>query len=450
MRSIYFLLFLLFFLFETKGQNVPKFSPKVNRVLFLLDVSGSMKTDWNNETRFETAKKLLVRLIDSVEQKNPHVEFAVRAFGFQFSREQKNCTDSKLLVPFAQNNTTKIKAALDKISPKGMTPITYSIAECVSDFPTDEKALNSIILISDGEENCNGNPCEAAKLLSAKRIALKPFIVGINLPIQIAEKFNCLGTVFTPNDEQSFSNTIGVIIKQTLNTTTTQVNLLDQNGNATITNIPFSLLDHSSGKILYNFVHKQDAKGNADTLFLSPVGTYDIVVYSTPPVRKNDIELTVGKHNIIAVDVPLGNINVSGNTPSDMSLVLHSNGKILAQQNTGETKQYLTGVYETEATTLPNTILPKTYLAASATKNIDIPAFATLSLSSLEAFSVSVIAEKEKQLTTQFVLSDVKQLQLQPSNYLVIYKPTKSLKTESTKSLKIALEPGRYQSVLLK
>lgn len=450
MRIIYFLFFLILLLFETHAQNVPKFSPKVNRVLFLLDVSGSMKTNWNNETRFETAKKLLVSLIDSVEQKNKHVEFAVRAFGFQYPREQKNCTDSKLLVPFAANNTSKIKAALDKISPKGMTPITYSIAECVSDFPADEQALNSIILISDGEENCNGNPCEAAKLLSEKRIALKPFIVGINLPIQIAEKFNCLGTVFTPNDEQSFSNTIGVIIKQTLNNTTTQVNLLDQNGNPTVTNIPFSLLDHSSGKIIYNFVHKQDAKGNSDTLFLSPVGTYDIVVYSTPPVRKNNIELTVGKHNIIAVDVPLGNISVIGNTPSNMTLVLHSNGKILSQQNTNENKQYLTGVYETEATTLPKTILPKTYLAASTTKSIEIPAFATLSLSSLEPYSVSIIEEKAKELTTQFVLSEMKQLQLQPGDYLLIFKPSKSLKTEATKSLKITLEPGRYQSVLLK
>ncbi len=435
------------------AQNIPKYAPKVHRVLFLLDASGSMKEKWHTETRFETAKKLLVKLIDSVEQKNPNVEFAVRVFGHQFPREQRNCTDSKLLVPFAKNNSEKIHRMLQSISPKGMTPIAYSIAQSATDFPEDERALNSIILITDGEENCNLNPCDAAKQLALKRIALKPFIVGLNFSQPAAEKFNCVGTVFNPKDENSFSNTVGIIIKQTLHTTTTQVNLIDQNGNASITNIPFSLLDAASGKVLYNFVHHTDSKGNSDTLFLNPVGLYDIIVYTTPAVRKNNIELTVGKHNIIAVDAPLGNVTFSGAAANDAAVVVRNNSSIISQQNIGETKQYLLGKYSSEATTLPPTFWHEIIPAPNTKNEIAITGFATLSLSAIEAYTVSLIAEESnnsKRIIEQFELKDNKQFKLQPGNYLLIYKPATSQKTESTKSIKIQLEENKYQSIILR
>ena len=68
------------------AQQSQVYKPSVNRILFVLDVSGSMKEKWGEKTKFETAKELLCKLIDSVEKKNPNVEFAVRAFGYQFSK----------------------------------------------------------------------------------------------------------------------------------------------------------------------------------------------------------------------------------------------------------------------------------------------------------------------------------------------------------------------------
>ena len=122
-------------------------------LVVVLDISGSMREDWNGKNKYTIAKQLLYKLIDSVERKNPNVEFAIRGFGFQSPNTQKNCKDSKLLVPFGKNNATKILDALEKISPQGMTPIAYSLQQAVNDFPADDKALNSIILITDGNEN---------------------------------------------------------------------------------------------------------------------------------------------------------------------------------------------------------------------------------------------------------------------------------------------------------
>ena len=66
-----------------------------------------MREDWNGKNKYTIAKQLLYKLIDSVERKNPNVEFAIRGFGFQSPNTQKNCKDSKLLVPFGKNNATQ-------------------------------------------------------------------------------------------------------------------------------------------------------------------------------------------------------------------------------------------------------------------------------------------------------------------------------------------------------
>src|SRR5271156_3595773 len=107
--------FILFLFFPCKAQQTQIYKPKVSRILFVLDCSGSMKQKWNENSKFELARELLFKLIDSVERKNPNVEFAVRALGFQFPNTQHQCKDSKLLVPFGKNNATKIAAAMSKI-----------------------------------------------------------------------------------------------------------------------------------------------------------------------------------------------------------------------------------------------------------------------------------------------------------------------------------------------
>jgi Ca-activated chloride channel family protein len=98
-----------FFVLPLSAQQNQKYKPELTRILVVLDGSGSMKENWNGRTKFQTAAALLSKVIDSIEQKNSNVEFAVRVFGYQFPREQKNCTDSKLLVPFSKQASTKIK-----------------------------------------------------------------------------------------------------------------------------------------------------------------------------------------------------------------------------------------------------------------------------------------------------------------------------------------------------
>ncbi|MES2621650.1 MAG: VWA domain-containing protein [Bacteroidota bacterium] len=440
------------------AQQTQIYKPNVNRILFVLDGSGSMKQKWNDRTKFENAKDLLTKIIDSVEQKNPNVEFAVRVFGYQFSREQKNCKDSKLLIPFAKNNAAKINSVLKSISPQGMSPVAYSIQLGAKDFPEDVKSLNSIILITDGEENCEGDPCSISQALIAKRITLKPFIVGLNVDSAKHDKFRCMGTFYDTQDETSFYNTVGVIIKQTLNTTSTQINLLDPTGNPTVTNVAFTLYDHNSGKIQYNFIHTMNEKGNPDTLYLDPVGIYDLELHTYPSVRKENIELIPGKHNIIAVDVPAGDLKVecvgASIANNNAQVLLRSKRdlkNVLNVQDLNEEEKYLSSDYHLEILTTPE-IYVDTFLVPFAENKISVPNYGTLSIIAPENISASIFTTNSgvMQLVSQFETTmKADNRKLQPGEYSIVYKSKSSYDSESTKSLNFLIEEGRVSVINL-
>jgi Ca-activated chloride channel family protein len=435
------------------AQEVRRYKPEINRVLFVLDGSGSMKETWNGRTRFDIAKQLLFKLIDSVERKNPNVEFGVRVFGYQYSREQRNCKDSKLLVPFAKNNAANVLAALNKIKPQGMTPITYSLMQGAGDFPKDDKALNSLILITDGNENCEGDMCKASKELIAKRVSLKPFIIGLAVEDKYLVNFKCAGDYYDAKDSASLENTIGVIIKQTLNTTTVQVNLLDNNGNPAVTNIPFTLYDHYSGKILYNFIHTMNAAGVPDTLYLDPVGIYDIEIHTFPSIIKKEIELIPGRHNIIAVDVPTADFTAlcpgASLTTTDAQVLVRNpadKNRILNIQDLNEEETYQRGNYKLEILTTPEMVID-TVLYPSVKNTVNVPYYGILSINCMEAMQITVCLDNNGtlQLTEAFEIAKSDSRKLQPGEYWVIYKPRKSYDSETTKMQKVKIADGRTE-----
>ncbi len=76
----------------------------------------------------------------------------------------------------------------------------------------------------------------------------------------------------------------------------------------TETNVAMTFYDAHSGISRYNYVHTIDSRGNPDTLPVDPLGKYNLVIHTTPPVVKKNIELIAGTHNTIAVDAPQGSL----------------------------------------------------------------------------------------------------------------------------------------------
>ncbi len=140
----------------------------------ILDASGSMKTAMGKKSRWdvalETLRLVLAKLPDDFN-------VGLRMYGHrEASTSPKTCTDTELLAPIELLNRDGLLEKAKAFKPKGETPLVYSALQA----PADLKAVGggTVILITDGEESCKGDPVKAAAELKASGLDLRLNIVG--------------------------------------------------------------------------------------------------------------------------------------------------------------------------------------------------------------------------------------------------------------------------------
>jgi Ca-activated chloride channel family protein len=273
-----------------------------------------MSKRWEGSTNMDISKRILNSAIDSLSRLK-NVQVALRMYGHQNAvQPNRNCKDTRLEVPFSPGNWGALRQKIRQAQPKGTTPIAYTLEQSGADFPSCTNCRNIIVLITDGVEECDGDPCAVSAALQSKGIVLRPFVIGVGLDENFKKTFDCVGKFFDAASEKSFKTAMGVIISQALNSTTAQVNLLDTYGKPTETNSALSFYDDRTGVMKYHYMHTLNHRGNPDTIPLDPVSTYRMVVHTLPPVEKSGIELVPGKHTIIAVDAPQGSVLLKAST----------------------------------------------------------------------------------------------------------------------------------------
>ena len=456
-RFLFVLVFLTGISFSSFGQQARPAAapPVVTRILFVFDASQSMTGIWQNSTKFEIATRLFSKLLDSLKNVKD-LEMALRMYGHQKRYPPQDCDDSRLEVPFAKDNIARIQHVLKTTIPKGTTPIAASLEQAAGDFPVCDHCRNIIILITDGIEECGGDPCTASIALQQQGIILKPFIVGIGKSFR--EQFECVGTYFDANNETEFRNALNVIITRALNPTSVQVNLLDQFGEPTETNVNMTFYDNRNGLIKYNFIHSLNSKGLPDTLEIDPLVTYDIVVHTIPSVRKDSVKITSGRHNVIGIDAPQGYLSfkTSGNaTLKYLPCLIRQAGKkeILNVQQFDQTDKYLVGGYEAEILCLPRITVKDIEVQERHTTTVEIPMPGIAVIETSTNGYGSLYLEKDKELTWLYNLKDTPQhqetLYLQPGGYRVVFRSKYSNRSSYSVEKRFQVEPGQTTHVKL-
>lgn len=398
-----------------------------------------MNATWESSSRINIAKKLIINAVDSLKNV-PDLEIALRLYGHQtpLRADFQDCKDSKLEVPFAKDNHEQIKSKINFNYPKGTTPIAYSLEQAGADFPECKECNNVIVLITDGIEACDGDPCAIAKALRSKGVSVKPFVIGVGLDLSYLNQLECIGTVFDANNENSFKNTLKVVIDQAVNRTTAQLNLNDIHKKPTETNVSYTIYDQKTGKERYNYVHTMNKFGYPDTISLDAVSTYRIVVNTIPQVIKENITLKPGIHNIIEVDAPQGKLELkvknAGKYISAIPAIVRKKGEMptLHVQAIGVTEKYLVGKYDLEILTLPRTYIQNIEIKQSDVYKIEIPSPGVFRLNTSNlGFGTIMLIEDGKQKFVCNTNNEVKQqdIALQPGKYKLIYRGKKSQKT---------------------
>ncbi|MGV3640893.1 MAG: vWA domain-containing protein [Adhaeribacter sp.] len=414
----------------SQAQAQPAPAPvKKTRILFLLDMSGSMFAKWENSTRSQVAKDILSRLVDSLAQYK-NLDLALRVYGHQYVSGPSSCQDSKLEVPFAENNEKQIITRIAQITPKGNTPITYSLTQAAKDFPVDKNARNIIIIITDGLESCGGDPCAASLALQQKRIFLRPFVIGIGNDGAFAQQFSCVGQYFDAADINSFRNIMGEVVSIALSKTTVSVELKDGQGRPLETDVNLTFRNSITTLPEYNYVHYLDQARKPDVLEIDALMDYDLVVNTVPPVTLPRLQIRPGKHNVFSVPAPQGILYLRQDGPSQYGQVQtivrqKDNSQTLLTLPFGSRQKLLAGTYDLEILTLPR-IYQQVSLRSGLATTVTYPRPGILSIpNDLQGFGSIYLLHDNGEQEWVYNLPEASSklnLPLQPGRYRLVYR----------------------------
>ncbi|MCB0329290.1 MAG: VWA domain-containing protein, partial [Bdellovibrionales bacterium] len=162
------------------GSNVLKTIGGDTNVSLILDASGSMLKKEQGERRIDVAKKAVTKLLNG-----PLVDgtpFSLRVFGH---KEADSCR-TDLEIPLGPLNRSSAEKLVSNLEAKNYakTPIAKSLELIQKDFEGSE-GRRVIILLTDGEETCGGDPAEAIKELAKSGFETRVNIIGFAIDEQM-------------------------------------------------------------------------------------------------------------------------------------------------------------------------------------------------------------------------------------------------------------------------
>ncbi|WP_405668582.1 VWA domain-containing protein [Streptomyces sp. NBC_01166] len=165
--------------------------PGSGSLVMVLDSSGSMADDdGTGRTRMESARKAVGTVVDALPEGHPA---GLRVYG---ADRPRGCTDTRLVRPVSALDRAAMKKAVAGVQPRGDTPIGLSLRKAAEDLPTPSAGAvgtRTILLISDGEDNCGTPaPCEVAEELGRKSAGLRIDTVGFQVEGAAREQLECV------------------------------------------------------------------------------------------------------------------------------------------------------------------------------------------------------------------------------------------------------------------
>ena len=241
--------------------------PTSTNLLIVLDVSTSMGEAFEGSTKLAVAKRVLTDLVDTIPA---GINVGLRTFG--------GCDQaSQLLVPIGPVNPSTMKAQIQSIDLAGATAIQYALEQAKLDF-AKISGSRQILLLSDGGEDCGGDPVGYVKKLVAGGYSLKINVVGYGV---------IAGDQATRAQLEEIARTTGgtFVIAATSQDLRAALQL--------------------SGPIAYHVFDSQGVERHAgilgDTVPPLPAGTYQVVIDTAPPTVASGVVVAAGRTTVVTI-----------------------------------------------------------------------------------------------------------------------------------------------------
>ena len=153
---------------------MPAIAEDGSRVILVLDASGSMRGKIDGKTKMDIAKQVVGSIIKTWK---PEDELGLIAYGH---REKGSCEDIEVLREAGPLDAAEYMKAVKGLNPKGKTPMTAAVKMAAESLQYTEKKA-TVILVSDGIETCDLDPCAVANELEKLDVGLTVHTVGFGL-----------------------------------------------------------------------------------------------------------------------------------------------------------------------------------------------------------------------------------------------------------------------------
>lgn len=179
----------------------------------VLDASGSMNARLaDGRSRLDGAREALGVVVPAIPAT---ARLSLRLYGDQSPRARHDCRDTRIAVPFGAAATAAAAAlaAVKGITAQGYTPITWVIEQAAGDLATEATADRLVVLVSDGKETCEGDPCAAARALTKAGAKVTIHTVGFGVDSAARLQLQCIaratgGTYFPAESAAELANAL--------------------------------------------------------------------------------------------------------------------------------------------------------------------------------------------------------------------------------------------------
>ena len=173
------LIILPVFAYEVFMPDNYEYQKEGDKLLFVVDFSNSMSAYLEHQTKVNQVKEMMSHILPKISN---DTKVGMRVYGHTCNLIAYNaCRSSELVVPLGLNNSTIILSELNRLRPRGMTPITYSLKQAVKKDLNGYDGIKHIILLTDGGENCDESPCDYAIELMKQRRDIKIDVIAFDV-----------------------------------------------------------------------------------------------------------------------------------------------------------------------------------------------------------------------------------------------------------------------------
>jgi hypothetical protein len=155
------------------------------RTMLVLDASGSMWGRIGGTPKIAVARNAVA---DMLADWQPGRDVGLMVYGH---RAEDDCADIETLIPPGPLDAAAFRQRLAEVVPQGRTPLAEATRRAAVDLSYGD-APATVILVSDGRETCEDDPCGVAETLERTGTAFTAHAIGFDVDDAAQADLSCM------------------------------------------------------------------------------------------------------------------------------------------------------------------------------------------------------------------------------------------------------------------